>query len=96
MQFIEGSEDTGTHSDDEVVELAEGLRETDAIGDDSLLLEQVMSVRFCCIKLDFSGVLTIFDIVNTYLELVSLHSSSSNVSWLVEVEDKKYSVIRKN
>lgn len=43
MQFIEGSEETGTHSDDEEVQLAVELRETNVMGDDSLQLEQVIS-----------------------------------------------------
>ncbi|XP_028790040.1 serine/threonine-protein kinase rio2 [Neltuma alba] len=38
-RFIEGEEEMGTHSDD-VVELAEDMRETNVIGDESLQLEQ--------------------------------------------------------
>ncbi|XP_054793022.1 serine/threonine-protein kinase rio2 [Prosopis cineraria] len=39
-RFIEGSEEMGTHSDDDGIELAEDFRETNVIGDDSLQLEQ--------------------------------------------------------
>ncbi|KAI9117767.1 hypothetical protein K1719_011182 [Acacia pycnantha] len=37
---IEGSEESATHSDDEEVQLAEELRDTNVMGDDSLQLEQ--------------------------------------------------------
>lgn len=50
VQFIEGNEETGTHSDDEV-QLAEELRETNVMGDDSLQLEQVICLlAFVAIK----------------------------------------------